>query len=1648
MSASEAAAAPPLQLVSVNVDGLSTLPRKRLILWRKLKLKKLDIALLQETHSGSDAVVQQWQAEMGADCHWRGSQFWHHGTSASRGVAVLVRDECGISEPQVTYKDAAGRILRVDFKYAGLDMAVVNVYAPSVAAERAAFFSTELPRAMEGGGYVFVGGDFNCVTRATDADPPPQPGDSRFAGRDQLESLMLVNELDDAWLLPQVRRRGDGRTLTWTTRARHFTRARLDRWLTPMDLREWVKAVQVFPGRTNEFLPGDHATVKLTLQPPLQPPRGRGVWTLPLWVLNDERYVDEMSSLLSTFPQQHHHLSARDRWELLKLTAADVTRNFCMLEASAQRAPREGLRRVCRAAESACAARPHDCELPLRALNDARARLRAMEEEEAVKARRAVDVLWQDYGERGTFWFHALAHKVYPLDAALSVRAADGILHSLSADDPTERAAAADAIADHYAALFAIGPTSADAQATLLAATPERLSVAAAAEAEGPDGVPHLTPDCVLAAIAKAPRGKRPGSDGLPYEFYAAFKQHLAPLLIAAFQEAFEDAASVAPLTASLRLGLIVRLYKGGGKPRDRNESYRPITLLNCDYKLVASILALRMGSAANDILSVTQTAFVPGRDIADNVLFHLEEVDWLEETAPGDGRQGCLAFLDFEKAYDRMDRAWMHRCLEHYGFGAGCRRWITVLFSGTCAQVLYNGFRTRLLEHLSSVAQGSPLSPLIYDLCCQPLASYLLHLQRTGAIRAIPLPGGTPAPPSHQHADDTVLHVLEADDLPVALAAVQLFCDATNGKLNVDKSHGLTLGAHPSLPLSDAGVHAATGLKFLRPGEHLRHLGILLARPRDQAAAATAMHATRLQSMHAAMRQWGRFSLSHIGRLYIAKQVMASMVYYHAQFVRPAPAQLQEMVSLIARFVARPALGGGGGIEDPRAFMQHPQLAAASLQPVDGGLAAVDLRTQIDALQAKIVARMLHPRRHPWKLLMQAAIRARSPVHLGVALPFFPAAPLPRRTSLARPALSLRHADYLGAMRRSAPFRAMAAADMPARGILREPLFDNACIRTPATAECLSARPPLSPLAAAAVSRNLQRVCDLRNALRRWPGDVQLLQLLALLPDRWRSVATAAVIPLHGPFCDASQELYATSTAFGSPSCVVRPILPDGRVGDDAVAHSAFSLAARVWVPCCAVRVLKPVAFMSREVREELAEDRRRGVPLHLLDTSLFGAAYFATYIAGPWHLLDVSPTMWAHAPSMPLAMFVVRDVARRMRRLRAVVKVDGYTAGRGCFPKAWELTGGGGGLCITEQRWVDGLRAQLQPGAGTSTTNIASPAEQQQRRRRRQFAHDWQPRPYRFTYHPQENMDVDEDLVVASLDSTTASPVAAPLQLPSGMVLRARVRQEEAAAPAPPAATPDHMDLAAASPGAPLNPARGAWDRLVSRRLPRDLRAMGWRILHVALYSGVFLARVNPRRAADCVCCSSPACSAARTYETMQHLFLECPDVAAASDWLVRLWVAISPPGSAAPPRSATVLLADDDRVWQPVGSEEHRQLWTILRLCWIQAVWRLRCHRAMDPERHGITPTHVVAATVAAVKRLMRLDYARTIGDARTMTASPRHWFRGTSVPTLAAAEFLERWSGHAGSLCSLSTTNAAGQGGRLIVHLSASSPVALL
>ena len=121
----------------------------------------------------------------------------------------------------------------------------------------------------------------------------------------------------------------------------------------------------------------------------------------------------------------------------------------------------------------------------------------------------------------------------------------------------------------------------------------------------------ELTLEEVSAVCKRLPRGKAPGDDGLPYEFYVAFWRQLAPRLLAVLNAAFHG-ASAASLPLSMRSGRITLLYKGKGADRTLPSSYRPITLLNCDYKLAAAAIAARLGAPLGSVVDSSQTAFLP----------------------------------------------------------------------------------------------------------------------------------------------------------------------------------------------------------------------------------------------------------------------------------------------------------------------------------------------------------------------------------------------------------------------------------------------------------------------------------------------------------------------------------------------------------------------------------------------------------------------------------------------------------------------------------------------------------------------------------------------------------------------------------------------------------------------------------------------------------------------------------------------------------------------------------------------------------------------------------------------------------------------------------------------------------------------------
>ena len=138
------------------------------------------------------------------------------------------------------------------------------------------------------------------------------------------------------------------------------------------------------------------------------------------------------------------------------------------------------------------------------------------------------------------------------------------------------------------------------------------------------------------------------------------------------------------------------------------------------------------------------------------------------------------------------------------WGFGPRSCKWVKIMLQNTTATATFNGWQSASFPKRSGVQQGSPLSPLLYVLAAQPLASHLRHQAQQGIIRPITMPGGQPAPISHQHADDTTLHVLQPSDAQIALDdSVALFCAATCSQLNVSKSAGFLVQAQPLASLS-----------------------------------------------------------------------------------------------------------------------------------------------------------------------------------------------------------------------------------------------------------------------------------------------------------------------------------------------------------------------------------------------------------------------------------------------------------------------------------------------------------------------------------------------------------------------------------------------------------------------------------------------------------------------------------------------------------------------------------------------------------------------------------------------------------------------------------------------------------------------------
>ena len=188
-----------------------------------------------------------------------------------------------------------------------------------------------------------------------------------------------------------------------------------------------------------------------------------------------------------------------------------------------------------------------------------------------------------------------------------------------------------------------------------------------------------------------------------------------------------------------------------------RVSDFRPISFCNVIYKLISKVLVNRLKQVLPNIVSGSQSAFLSGRLITDNVLVAFETLHYLKRKTKG--KLGYMALkLDMSKAYDRVEWIFLEKVMRHVGFADSLIKIIMSCISSVSYVVLLNGQPMGNIKPTRGLRQGDPLSPYLFLLCALGLQGLLKKAEVQGDINGVSICCNGPKVSHLFFTDDSVL--------------------------------------------------------------------------------------------------------------------------------------------------------------------------------------------------------------------------------------------------------------------------------------------------------------------------------------------------------------------------------------------------------------------------------------------------------------------------------------------------------------------------------------------------------------------------------------------------------------------------------------------------------------------------------------------------------------------------------------------------------------------------------------------------------------------------------------------------------------------------------------------------------------------------
>lgn len=886
-----------LSILSLNVQGIST-TRKQQLLNKWLEENPHDIVLLQEMHIMRDEQMKDFRKSFPNYNIISSLGLWIAG-----GVVVMVKHNLEIVDSGC---DHEGRIAYAKVSINNTILNVASIYAPAKMTERKKFFE-ELYLFIPTSNLTVVGGDVNCV-------PNPKLDRNHISNQTDQRSYQIFHR---SFLMPlhltELFRYKHPKKIIYSHHTAHNNNhSRIDLFFGTDSIKRSVKMIDYTPIGIS-----DHDGLSMRLEIPSPPATAMTPKNYQRWICNPA--VVKRESFMPRF---------RKIWDVISPSIdfnsfdgwMDFKSSLILLLQDEQKQLVKETRKDLRELQQQyrkLATNPSPDNL--KEMEDVRARMKKILEEK-------LDANTHVAGERDLKSLGSLAKS--SLANAQANRSKIKFL-----DHPTKGRVEAvedliEVATDFYQNLYKKQVVDRNQWDTLFQGLPQLN------EQDREKLNDDLTYQELYKAVREMPKGRAPGEDGLTAEVWEV----IFPIVGHRFLQMINMAKERESFSPGF-LNALLTLIKKDGATEGSMKGFRPLSLMNLDYKLLSKTLGNRLKLVMDKVIHPNQTYCIPGRMINDNIHLIRSIIEHQQRIRDPIG----IIMWDQEKAFDRVDHGYLVAVLRAFGFGDTFIQWIALLYSNGSFKIRMNGYVSKPIDFKSGVRQGCALSAALFIIAMEPL---LHRIRMNDLITGVEPPGAQYLAvqriisPNKVNKEESVkVKVLGyADDLNTivrnqmeeneTMKMLNIFNASSGGKTNEEKTEMLWISDWLPPPhfISKVKLDACTFL-----GATLDTHGCIPKKTIQQMIIKIKQH----------LAMWSKHDLSFNERCTIMKTFVLSQIMYMITFGKIAKETIINLQKIINNFFWK---------------SKRPAIAFSTLvgRKWKGGVGLPCIKTMIETLRIK----------------------------------------------------------------------------------------------------------------------------------------------------------------------------------------------------------------------------------------------------------------------------------------------------------------------------------------------------------------------------------------------------------------------------------------------------------------------------------------------------------------------------------------------------------------------------------------------------------------------------------------------------------------------------------------------------------------------